>query len=57
MFGSDIQKVLCKAYCIPGNGQLEFWNNVGCDKVQEVMKMKMKRQTVTSSFRYQFESR
>ena len=55
MFGSDIQKVVCKACRIPRNDQLEFWNNVGCDKVQEVMKRK--RQTVASSFRSQFESR
>ena len=55
MFGSDIQKVVCKACRIPRNDQLEFWNNVGCDKVQEVMKTK--RQTVASSFRSQFESR
>jgi hypothetical protein len=56
MFGSDIQnKVVCKACRIPGNGQLKFWNNVGCVKVQEVMKRK--RQTVASSFRSQFESR
>jgi hypothetical protein len=55
MFGSDIQKVVCKACCIPGNDQLEFWNNTGCNKVQEVMRRK--RQTVASSFRSQFESR
>jgi hypothetical protein len=55
MFGGDIQKVVCKACHIPENDQLEFWNNIGCDKVQEVMRRK--RQTVASSFRSQFESR
>ena len=55
MFRSDIQKVVCKACRIPRNDQLEFWNKVGCDKVQEVMKRK--RQTVASSFRSTFESR
>jgi hypothetical protein len=55
MFGSDIQKVVCKACCVPQNDQLKFWNNTGCNKVQEVMRRK--RQTVTRSFRSQFESR
>jgi hypothetical protein len=55
MFGSDIQKVVCKACRIPRNDQLKFWNNTGSDKVQEVMRRK--RQTVASSFRSQFESR
>ncbi len=55
MFGSGIQKIVCKACCIPGNDQLEFWTSVGCDKVQEVMKRK--RQTVATSFRSQFESK
>jgi hypothetical protein len=55
MFGSDIQKVVCKACRIPGNDQLEFWNNVRCEKLEEVMKRK--RQTVARSFRSQFESR
>jgi hypothetical protein len=55
MFGSSIQKIVCKACRIPRNDQLKFWNNVGCDKVQEVMRRK--RQTVTSSFRSQFESK
>jgi hypothetical protein len=55
MFGSGIQKIVCKACRIPGNDQLEFWTNVGSDKVQEVMKRK--RQTVATSFRLQFESK
>jgi hypothetical protein len=55
MLGSDIQKVVCKACRIPGNDQLEFWNNVRCEKLEEVMKRK--RQTVARSFRSQFESR
>jgi hypothetical protein len=40
MFRSDIQRVVCKACCIPGNNQLVFWNNVESEKVQEVMKRK-----------------
>jgi hypothetical protein len=55
MFGSDIQKVVCKACRIPQQDQLEFWSSVGRDKVQEVMKRK--RQTVATSFRSQFESK
>jgi hypothetical protein len=55
MFGSGIQKIVCKACCIPGNDQLEFWTNVGSDTVQEVMKRK--RQTVATNFRSQFESK
>jgi hypothetical protein len=55
MFGSGIQKVVCKACCIPGSDQLKFWTNVGSDKVQEMMKRK--RQTVATSFRSQFESK
>jgi hypothetical protein len=55
MFGSGIQKIVCKACRIPENDRLEFWTNVGSDKVQEVMKRK--RQTVATSFRSQFESK
>jgi hypothetical protein len=55
MFGSGIQKVVCKACRIPERDQLEFWTNVGRDKVQEVFKRK--RQTVATSFRSQFESK
>ncbi len=55
MFGSGIQKIVCKACRIPGNDQLEFWTNVGSNKVQEVLKRK--RQTVATSFGSQFESK
>jgi hypothetical protein len=55
VIGSDIQKVVCKACGIPENDQLEYWNDIGCDKVQEVLRRK--RQTVASSFRSQFESK
>ena len=55
MYGSDIQKVVCKACQIPEDDRLEFWNDTGCDKVQEVLRRK--RQTVASSFRAQFESK
>jgi hypothetical protein len=54
MFGSDIQVVVCKECRIPENDQLEFWTNVGSDKVEEVLRRK--RQTVMTSFRCQFES-
>ena len=55
MFGSDIQKVVCKTCGVPPGDQLQFWTNVGNDKVQEVMKRK--RQTVTTAFRIKFESK
>jgi hypothetical protein len=55
MFGSDIQVVVCKECRIPENDQLEFWTNVGSDKVEEVLRRK--RQTVMTSFRCQFESK
>ena len=55
MFGSNIQKVVCKQCRIPENSQLEFWTNVGSDKVEEVLRRK--RQTVMTSFRCQFESK
>jgi hypothetical protein len=55
MFGSGIQKVVCKACRIPENEQLDFWTSVGCAKVEEVLRRK--RQTVTTSFRNQFESK
>jgi ethanolamine utilization protein EutP (predicted NTPase) len=55
MYGSDIQKVVCKACRIPENDRIEFWNDTGCDKVKEVLRRK--RQTITSSFRSQFESK
>jgi hypothetical protein len=55
MFGSGMQKVVCKACRIPENKQLDFWTSVGCAKVQEVFRQK--RQTVTTSYRNQFESK
>ena len=55
MFGSDVQKVVCKSCGIPVEDQLDFWTNVGSDKVQEVMKRK--RQTIGTSFRIKFESK
>ena len=55
MFGSSIQKVVCKACRIPEAERLDFWTSVGCDKVQEVLRRK--RQSVTTSFRNQFESK
>jgi hypothetical protein len=55
MFGSSIQKVVCKACGVPPGDQLQFWTNVGNEKVKEVMKRK--RQTVTTAFRMKFESK
>lgn len=55
IFGSGIQKVVCKACRIPEEERLEFWTNVGADKVQEVMKRK--RQTITTAFRARFEGK
>jgi hypothetical protein len=55
MYGSDIQKVVCKQCHIPENNRLEFWTNVGSDKVEEVLRRK--RQTVATSFRCVFESK
>ena len=55
MYGSGIQKVVCKACRIPENEQLEFWSNVGRDMVEEVLRRK--RQTMATSMRYQFESK
>jgi hypothetical protein len=55
MFGSGIQKVVCKKCHIPVNEQLEFWTSRGSDKVEEVMRRK--RQTIATSFRSQFESK
>jgi hypothetical protein len=55
MYGSDIQKVVCKQCHIPENNRLEFWTNVGSDKVEKVLRRK--RQTIATSFRSQFESK
>ena len=55
MFGSSIQKVVCKACHVPEDDQLEFWTNVGSETVQKVLKRK--RQTITTSFRQKFESK
>jgi hypothetical protein len=55
MFGSGIQKVVCKSCRVPENEQLEYWNTTGSEKVQEVMRRK--RQTIGNSFRSQFESK
>jgi len=55
MFGGNIQKVVCKQCHIPDNDQLEFWTNIGGDKVEEVLRRK--RQTIATSFRSQFESK
>jgi hypothetical protein len=55
MYGSGIQKIVCKECCIPENEQLDFWTNVGRDMVEEVLRRK--RQTLATSFRSQFESK
>lgn len=55
MYGSGIQKIVCKACQIPVDEQLEFWTNVGRDMVEEVLRRK--RQTMATSFRSQFESK
>ena len=40
MHGSGVQKVVCKKCCIPEIDRLEFWTNVGMDKVEEVLRRK-----------------
>jgi hypothetical protein len=55
MYGSGIQKIVCKECCIPVNEQLDFWTNVGRDMVENVLRRK--RQTLATSFRSQFESK
>ena len=55
MYGSSIQKVVCKAVGVPEDDSLEFWTNIGNETVQKVLKRK--RQSITTSFRMKFESK
>ena len=54
-YGSGIQKIVCKECRIPENDRLEFWTNIGMDRVEEVMRRK--RQTIATCFRSQFMSK
>ena len=55
MYGSGIQKIVCKECSIPENEQLKFWSNIGRDMVEEVLRRK--RQILATSFRSQFQSK
>ena len=55
IFGSAIQKVVCTQCGVPESDRLEFWTNVGNDTVQKVLRRK--RQSITTSFRFKFESK
>ena len=55
MYGSSIQKVVCKACGVPEDDSLEFWTNVGNETVQKVLKRK--RQSISTSFRLKFDSK
>jgi hypothetical protein len=55
MYGSGIQKIVCKECQIPENERLDYWTNTGRGVVEEVLRRK--RQTLATSFRSQFESK
>ena len=54
-YGSSIQKVVSAECNIPQGGQMEYWNECGCEEVMLVLKRK--RQAVNTSIKERFRSK